>query len=137
MSERRACKLMGMDRSSYRYEPRPDRNTKLREALLTLARQKRRHGYRRLHALLERDQHAANVMRLYRLYRAEGLAVRRQKRRRLTRVALASQLVHRNDFCVRHAGKWPWHSYHGGGGCLHPRKPFLTLEVDSRIMQVN
>ena len=26
VSERRACKLMGMDRGSYRYEPRPDRN---------------------------------------------------------------------------------------------------------------
>ena len=35
VSERRACKLMGMDRGSYRYEPRPDRNAELREALVT------------------------------------------------------------------------------------------------------
>ena len=34
VSERRACKLLGMDRGSYRYEPRPDRNAKLREALV-------------------------------------------------------------------------------------------------------
>ena len=47
VSERRACKLMGMDRGSYRYEPRPDRNVELREALVTLARQKPRYGYRR------------------------------------------------------------------------------------------
>ena len=42
-----------MDRSSYRYEPRPDRNGELRDALLTLARQKPRWGYRRLWAVLE------------------------------------------------------------------------------------
>jgi putative transposase len=38
ISERRACKLVGMDRSSYRYEPRPDRNAMLRERLMQLAR---------------------------------------------------------------------------------------------------
>ena len=35
VSERRACKLLGMDRGSYRYEPRPDRNAQLREDLVT------------------------------------------------------------------------------------------------------
>ena len=52
LSERTACKLLGVERSSYRYEPRPDRNIELREALVKLARQKPRYGYRRLHALL-------------------------------------------------------------------------------------
>jgi len=70
VSERRACKLMGVDRGSYRYEPRPDRNAQLREALIALARQKPRYGYRRLHALLVRRDHPASVMRIYRLYRA-------------------------------------------------------------------
>jgi putative transposase len=54
VSERTACKLLEVDRSSYRYEPRPDRDTELREELLKLARQKPRYGYRRLHVLLER-----------------------------------------------------------------------------------
>lgn len=40
VSERRACKLLGMDRSTYRYEPRPDHNALLRETLMELARQK-------------------------------------------------------------------------------------------------
>ena len=31
LSERTACKLLGVERSSYRYEPRPDRNIELRE----------------------------------------------------------------------------------------------------------
>ena len=54
VSERTACKLLGVDRSSYRYEPRPDRNATLREEMVKLARQKPRYGYRRLHVLLER-----------------------------------------------------------------------------------
>jgi putative transposase len=85
LSERRACKLLGVDRASYRYEPRPDRNAELREELLKLARQKPRFGYRRLHAVLERRGQAVNVKRVYRLYREEGLAVRRRKRKRLMR----------------------------------------------------
>jgi hypothetical protein len=52
-----------VERSSYRYEPRPDRNIELREELVKLARQKPRYGYRRLHALLERRGHEVNVKR--------------------------------------------------------------------------
>lgn len=74
-----------MDRSSYRYEPRPDRNAGLREELLKLARQKPRYGYRRLHAVLERRGHSVNVKRVYRLYAEEGLSVRRRRRKRLVR----------------------------------------------------
>jgi putative transposase len=97
VSERRACKLLGMDRGSYRYEPRPDRNVQLRLALVELARQKPRYGYRRLHALLVRRDHPASVMRIYRLYRAEGLAVRRLKRKRLSRVAAVTHVVRSNQ----------------------------------------
>ena len=97
MSERQACKLMEVNRGSYRYEPRPDRNGKLREELVALARQKPRYGYRRLHALLERRDHRASVMRVYRLYRAEGLAVRRLKRKRLSRIAVATHVMRSNQ----------------------------------------
>ena len=67
VSERRACKLLAMDRSSYRYEPQPDRNALLRQELIALARQKPRYGYRRLGVLLERRGYRANHKRLYRL----------------------------------------------------------------------
>jgi len=97
VSERRACKLLGMDRGSYRYEPRPDRNADLREALISLARQKPRYGYRRLHALLARRDHPASVMRIYWLYRAEGLAVRRLRRKRLSRVAAVTHVARSNQ----------------------------------------
>jgi putative transposase len=85
LSERTACKLLGVERSSYRYEPRPDRNMELRDELVKLARQKPRYGYRRLHALLRRRGQEVNVKRVYRLYVEEGLMVRRKKRKRLVR----------------------------------------------------
>jgi putative transposase len=52
---------------------------------VALARQHPRYGYRRLWAILERRGWKANVKRIYRLYREEGLIVRRLKRKRLSR----------------------------------------------------
>ncbi len=97
MSERQACKLVDLDRSSYRYEPRADHNAGLRQELLQLARQKPRYGYRRLHAVLSRRGSPVSAQRVYRLYRAEGLMVRRLRRKRLSRVAVASHLVRSNQ----------------------------------------
>ena len=85
LSERHACRLLELDRSTYRYEARPDGNRQLREALVALARQKPRYGYRRLWAILTRRNWEVNVKRIYRLYRQEGLMVRRLKRKRVTR----------------------------------------------------
>ena len=95
LSERRACKLLGVNRSSYRYEPQPDRNALLRQELIALARQKPRYGYRRLGVLLERRGYRANPQRLYRLYREEHLAVRRLRRKRLARPAVPVALLSR------------------------------------------
>ena len=95
MSERRACKLVNLDRSSYRYERMPDHNAQLREELVSLARQKPRYGYRRLHALLIRRGQSSSPQRVYRLYKREGLAVRRPKRKRLSRSAPLSPYLHR------------------------------------------
>ena len=85
LSERTACKLLDVERSSYRYEPRPDRNAELREALVKLARQKPQYGYRRLHAVLSGRGHEVNVKRVYRLYVEERRMVRRKKRKHLVR----------------------------------------------------
>jgi putative transposase len=97
VSERRACKLIALDRSSYRYEPRSDHNAALRQELVNLARQKPRYGYRRLHALVTKRGFPVSAQRVYRLYRAEGLMVRRLKRKRLARVAVSSHLVRSNQ----------------------------------------
>ena len=85
-SERRACELVGTARSTYRYAPRPERQAAeraLRERLRELAAERRRFGYRRLRIFLGREGWRVNHQRVYRLYRAEGLAVRRRKRKRI------------------------------------------------------
>jgi putative transposase len=94
-SERQACKLLSLDRTTYRYQPRPDHNAELREKLIALARQKPRYGYRRLCALLERGGSKASPQRVYRIYSAERLAVRRLKRKRLLRPAPENALLSR------------------------------------------
>ena len=92
-AERQACKLLDVDRSSYRYEARPDRNAELRDQLITLARQKPRYGYRRLWAVLSRRGHNVNVKRIYRLYRQANLAVRRLRRKRIGRTAPVNAML--------------------------------------------
>jgi putative transposase len=78
MSERRACRVIGADRASVRYEAtRPD-DGPLRERLKALAQERRRFGYRRLHVLLRREGHAVNRKRVQRIYREERLTVRRR-----------------------------------------------------------
>lgn len=86
VSERRACAMITVDRSSIRYRStRPDDEV-LRARLRELADQRRRFGYRRLHVLLRQDGHLVNRKKTQRLYREEGLTVRRRKSRR--RIAL-------------------------------------------------
>jgi putative transposase len=81
-SERRACALIGLARSVARYRSRRRDEAELRARLCELAREHRRFGYLRLHALLRREGLVINRKRTYRLYKAEGLAVRRRPRRR-------------------------------------------------------
>ena len=85
LSERHACELNGLDRSTYRYEPKPDRNTQLRSRLTELARQRPRFGYRRLGVFLKNNGEVVNHKRLLRVYQDAGLAVRRRERKRLAR----------------------------------------------------
>ena len=76
----RACGLMGMSRSLYRYESKRPDDAELTDRLRALAAQKRRYGYRRLHVLLCREGWVINRKRTYRVYHAAGLMVRRRKR---------------------------------------------------------
>ena len=82
MSERRATTLVGADRTMIRYRARRPDEAALRTRLRDLAHQRHRFGYRRLHVLLRRDGETASRNKVYRLYRAEGLAVRKRKGRR-------------------------------------------------------
>jgi putative transposase len=90
MSERRVCRLLDIDRSSYRYRPRPNRNEELCARLRELGAEHPRYGYRRLGALLRREGRRVNHKKVERLYRQQGLAIQRRRRKRLARSARTS-----------------------------------------------
>ena len=85
-SERRACRLLLVRVSSYRYQLRQN-DSSLRERLIALAREKPRFGYRRLHVLLGREGEQVNHKRVHRIYREAGLALRRKKRKHCVRLS--------------------------------------------------
>lgn len=82
MSERHACQVMDLSRSSCRYEAKPDGNDDLRQLLKALAEARPRWGQDRLHVLLRRQGYLVNHKRTERLYRELGLSLRLRKRRK-------------------------------------------------------
>ncbi|WP_156941773.1 IS3 family transposase [Aminobacter sp. J41] len=82
LSERRACSFVGADRKMVRYQSCRPPETELRGRLRDLANERRRFGYRRLFILLRREGEPSGINRIYRLYREEGLTVRKRRARR-------------------------------------------------------
>ena len=73
---------MGLSRTVLHYERCMDEaNVGLRSRITELAAQRRRFGYRRIHALLRREGQKVNVQRVHRLYCKEALKVRRRRKR--------------------------------------------------------
>lgn len=93
ISERRACRLVGLTRTTFRrvVEEQPQ-TIALKARIIDLAHARRRFGYRRIHDLLRREGVKANHKRVYRLYREAALSVR--KRRRRKRVMVDRQALH-------------------------------------------
>ena len=83
---------MGVTRANYDYQPVvADRDEKLRERMRELAHQRRRFGCPRIHLLLQREGLVVNHKRTERIYREEGLSLRKRKRKKtaaMTRVIL-------------------------------------------------
>lgn len=91
VSERRACRVVGLGRSSLRYRGHRTQPKRLVERMRELAAQRPRFGYRRLRVMLRREGFAVNCKRVYRLYKLDGLTVRRRSRRR--RAASVARIV--------------------------------------------
>lgn len=86
ISERRAVRFTGFPRSTMRYRSLRAPQAELRARIRELAGQRPRWGYRRIHDLLQREGWAVNRKRVQRLYREEGLAVRRKGKRKRSQV---------------------------------------------------
>jgi putative transposase len=86
VSERRACRVATVSRSSCRYRSVAADQTALRLPLRDLAAARVRYGYRRLHVLLSREGWQVNHKRVYRLYREEGLGIRVKWHKKLASV---------------------------------------------------
>lgn len=83
ISQRKACKIVSLDRSSGRYQAkRATDEDELCQKIKSLAEERSRFGYRRIGYLLLREGYKINHKRVYRLYKAQGLEVRRRKKRR-------------------------------------------------------
>ena len=82
LSERRACLLIDISSSVYRYRTQLGNDDVLRRRLRELAEQRKRFGSPRLHILLKREGLVINHKRTERLYREEGLALRKKRRRK-------------------------------------------------------
>jgi putative transposase len=93
MSERRACTIVRVDRKTIRYRSRRPADEALRARMRELAAERRRFGYRRLHVLLRREGLVRNRKRTQRLYREEGLTVRRRRGRKRATGARAPLLL--------------------------------------------
>ena len=92
LSERHACALVGLSRDTYRHVTQTSAlNVELREQIMHTAHTRRRWGYRMIHDVLRPQYSNINHKRVYRLYTAEGLSIR--KRKKAKRVGVRVPLV--------------------------------------------
>src|SRR5262245_59867905 len=82
ISLRRACELLGISRSSFRYEPRRRDDSALSRKVIELSRENKRYGYRRIGALLSRNEVQVNHKKLFRIWKENGLCLPRKRRRK-------------------------------------------------------
>ena len=101
-SERRTCKVVGLARSSMQYQAVEKNDDDLRLAVIRLAKNYGRYGYRKIAELLRIEGWQVNHKKVERLWREEGLQLpRRHKRKR--------RLYHKDSSIIRLRPKHPNH----------------------------
>jgi putative transposase len=78
VSQRRACDVLQVDRSTMRYQSRRADDAELRDAIKRISRERRRFGYRRIHVMVDREGYKMNHKKLRRIYAEEKLQLRRR-----------------------------------------------------------
>jgi len=125
VSERRACQVLDQSRTSQRYSPiiRDDEEP-LTAAIVRLAAQYGRYGYRRVTALLRAEGWLVNHKRVERIWRREGLKVPKKQPKR-------GRLWLNDGSCIRLRPSWPNHvwAYDFVQGRTHDGKTFRMLTV--------
>ena len=125
VAERRACLVLGQSRTSQRYSPIiRDDEAPLTAAIIRLAGQYGRYGYRRVTALLRAEGWHVNHKRVERIWRREGLKVPKKQPKR-------GRLWLNDGSCIRLRPSWPNHvwAYDFVQGRTHDGKPFRMLTV--------
>ena len=90
-SERRACRLVGLMRSTHRYrQHQNERRERLRTRIGQIAGERQRFGYRRITALLRREEWRVNPKCVARICREQQWTVPKQRRKRIWRPAAFS-----------------------------------------------
>jgi putative transposase len=82
IDQRRACRLVGLNRSTFYYQSQAKDQAALRMRIRDIAAARVRYGYRRVHVMLRREGWQVNHKRVYRLYRLEGLELRLKTRKK-------------------------------------------------------
>lgn len=83
ISVRRACQAYPLDRSTYHYRSRRPGQTAWSKRIREIAETRVRYGYRRVHILLRREGWSINHKRTRRLYRAQGLQLNKNPKRKM------------------------------------------------------
>ena len=122
-SERRACRYLGVPRSTFRYPvklPQPHQ-VQLHQRIVALSRHYPRYGYRRIRAVLEREGWSVSRKQVQRIRRKEGLKVR-PKPQRIPRqgisTGLPTQATHRNHVGPEAHPVRQWPRVCGQGGAI-------------------
>jgi len=87
LSERHACRLLQLHRSTYHYQPRPRDDASLRLRLRELAGRYTRWGSQMLTDVLRNEGFTDNHKRIWRVYAEEGLQVKKRRRRQKRYIA--------------------------------------------------
>ena len=82
VNEKRACRVIQICRTVYRYRPTRDEQVPLRMRINEIAKTRVCYGYKRIHVLLRREGWSVNHKRMYRVYCEEGLNLRAKKPKR-------------------------------------------------------